>query len=49
MEVLVNYWWLFAIPAAFIAIVIYVFNPRRKRRLESNADIPFRDKRKKDR
>jgi cbb3-type cytochrome oxidase subunit 3 len=44
MEILVKYWWLFAIPAAFIAVVIYVFNPRRKRRLEANAEIPFRDK-----
>lgn len=49
MAVLVEYWWFFAIPAAFIAIVVYVFNPRRKKRLEAEGEIPFRDKKPKDR
>jgi cbb3-type cytochrome oxidase subunit 3 len=42
MATLIEYWWLFAIPAAFFAILIYVFNPKRKRRLEANAEIPFK-------
>lgn len=46
MEVLVKYWWLFAIPLAFIAIVIYVFNPKRRKRLEADKEIPFRNDRK---
>ncbi len=48
MSVLVDYWWFFAIPLAFIAIVIWVFNPRRKKRLEAEKEIPFRDNKPKD-
>jgi cbb3-type cytochrome oxidase subunit 3 len=44
MAVVLHYWWLFAIPLAFIAIVVFVFLPSRKRKFDADAQIPFRDK-----
>jgi cbb3-type cytochrome oxidase subunit 3 len=41
---IMNTWWMWLIPAAFIAVLIYVFNPRRKKQFDDNAKIPFDDK-----
>jgi cbb3-type cytochrome oxidase subunit 3 len=42
METVIQYWWLI-IPLAFVVVLLYAFNPRRKREFEDDADIPFRD------
>ena len=37
-------WWMWLIPAAFIAVLVYAFNPRRKKQFQKDAEIPFDDK-----
>ena len=39
---IMNTWWMWLIPAAFIVVLIYVFSPRRKKQFDDNAKICIR-------
>ncbi len=45
-DLLGTYWWYFAIPVAFLIVVLYVFRPGAKRRYQKDAEIPLRDETK---
>ncbi len=34
-------WWVWAVPVAFLAVLIYVFSPRRKKEFEREARVPL--------
>ena len=34
-------WWIWVVPAAFVAVLVYAFNPKRKRQFQDDARIPF--------
>lgn len=36
-------WWLWAVPVAFVAVLIYALNPRRKKQFEEEARVPLED------
>lgn len=36
-------WWVWAVPVAFIAVLFYAFNPRRKKEFEEEARVPLED------
>lgn len=39
-------WWLWAVPIAFIAVLVYAFNPKRKKEFDAEARVPLEDDRK---
>lgn len=36
-------WWVWAVPVAFIAVLVYAFSPRRKNQFEAEARVPLED------
>lgn len=46
VELLEQYGWFDGIPIAFLTIVWFVFRPKRKKRYEQEARIPFEEDRK---
>lgn len=34
-------WWMWLIPLAFLAVVIYAFSPRRKKEFDAEARVPM--------
>ncbi len=36
-------WWVWAVPIAFAAVLVYAFNPRRKKEFEAEARVPLED------
>lgn len=36
-------WWIWLVPLAFVAVVAYAFNPRRKKDFEEEARVPLED------
>lgn len=34
-------WWVWAVPVAFIAVLVYAFNPRRKTEFDAEARVPM--------
>lgn len=36
-------WWLWAVPLAFVAVLVYVLNPKRKTAFEEEARVPLED------
>ena len=36
-------WWIILVPIAFIALLFYAFNPKRKKEFQDDANIPFDD------
>lgn len=36
-------WWMWAVPIAFVAVLVYAFNPRRKKQFEEEARVPLED------
>ena len=34
-------WWFWAVPAAFVAVLVYAFNPKRKKQFEAEARVPM--------
>lgn len=36
-------WWFWAIPIAFIAVLVYAFNPKRKKEFQEEARVPLED------
>lgn len=36
-------WWFWAVPLAFVAVLVYALNPRRKKEFEEEARVPLED------
>ena len=36
-------WWMWAVPIAFVAVLIYALNPKRKKQFEEEARVPLED------
>ena len=36
-------WWLWAVPLAFVAVLVYALNPKRKKEFEEEARVPLED------
>lgn len=36
-------WWVWAVPIAFVAVLVYAFNPRRKKEFDAEARVPLDD------
>lgn len=36
-------WWMWAVPIAFVAVLIYAFNPKRKKQFDAEARVPLED------
>ena len=34
-------WWVWAVPVAFVVVLVYAFNPRRKKEFETEARVPM--------
>ena len=34
-------WWVWLVPIAFVAVLVYVFNPRRRKQFEEEARVPL--------
>lgn len=43
MNSLISYWWMWAIPLAFVVVLFYVFNPKRKKEFDREARVPLED------
>ncbi len=41
MSEFLSAWWMWLIPMAFLAVVIYAFNPRRKKEFDAEARVPM--------
>ena len=49
IQQLLGTWWLWAVPIAFIAVIFYAFNPKRKKQFQQEARVPLEDDPPKDR
>jgi len=36
-------WWVWAVPIAFVAVVVYALSPKRKKEFEKEARVPIED------
>jgi cbb3-type cytochrome oxidase subunit 3 len=36
-------WWMWVVPVAFVAVLVYVLNPKRKKQFQRDARIPLED------
>lgn len=36
-------WWVWAVPVAFVAVLFYAFNPKRKKEFAEDARLPLDD------
>ena len=36
-------WWVWLVPIAFVAVLVYVFNPKRKKQFDAEARVPMDD------
>ena len=43
LQNLLSVWWMWAVPLAFVAVLVYVLNPRRKKEFEEEARVPLED------
>ncbi len=34
-------WWVWLVPIAFVAVLVYAFNPRRRKQFEEEARVPI--------
>ena len=34
-------WWIWIVPIAFVAVLVYAFNPKRKKEFEAEARVPM--------
>ena len=39
-------WWIWAVPVAFVVVLVYAFSPKRKKEFEAEARVPLEDDRK---
>lgn len=45
MQSMLANWWLWAVPAAFVAVLVYALNPKRKKEFAEEARVPLEDDR----
>jgi len=45
METLLQAWWMWAVPIAFVAVLVYALNPKRKKEFDAEARVPLEDDR----
>ena len=38
-------WWVWLVPIAFVAVLVYAFNPKRKKEFEKEARVPIENNR----
>ena len=43
MQTLLSAWWMWAVPLAFVAVLVYAFNPKRRKEFEDEARVPIED------
>ncbi len=43
MDSLLSMWWLWAVPVAFVAVLVYALNPKRKKQFDEEARVPLED------
>ena len=43
LQNLLSVWWLWAVPLAFVAVLVYAFNPKRKKEFDAEARVPMED------
>jgi len=43
MHNILSTWWVWAVPIAFVAVLIYAFNPKRKKEFAEEARVPLED------
>lgn len=43
MHDMVASWWVWAVPIAFVAVLVYALNPKRKKEFEQEARVPLED------
>lgn len=43
MQSILSAWWLWAVPLAFVAVLVYALNPKRKKQFEEEARVPLED------
>lgn len=43
MHNILSAWWIWAVPLAFVAVLVYAFNPKRKKQFEEEARVPLED------
>ena len=44
LQTLLSAWWMWAVPLAFVAVLVYAFNPKRKKEFDAEARVPLEDK-----
>lgn len=43
MQDILGAWWIWAVPLAFVAVLVYALNPKRKKEFEEEARVPLDD------
>jgi cbb3-type cytochrome oxidase subunit 3 len=43
MHDMLSTWWVWAVPVAFVAVLVYALNPKRKKQFEEEARVPMED------
>jgi len=46
LQNILSMWWLWAVPIAFVAVLVYALNPKRKKEFDAEARVPLEDDRK---
>lgn len=39
----ISSWWMWGVPIAFVAVLVYAFSPKRKKEFEAEARVPIED------
>lgn len=39
----ISAWWMWVVPIAFVAVLFYAFNPKRKKQFDAEARVPLED------
>ena len=43
LQNILSVWWMWAVPLAFVAVLVYALNPKRKKEFEEEARVPLED------
>jgi len=43
MHSILAWWWVWAVPLAFVAVLVYALNPKRKKEFDAEARVPMED------
>ena len=47
LQNIMSAWWMWAVPLAFVAVLVYALNPKRKKEFDAEARVPLDDDRPK--